>query len=234
MQPAATVTTGCRPSFLPDPLAFATALLIASAANANEPLAIQVTPGTARLNGDLVRAHQLLQHKVLAPARTFYEKALRAEPGNIDALLGLALIAEEQGRPSEAADWHRHAAAVDPLNAEVQAALLGRSAGDAAVTESRLKILTSQHPDSGAVHFVLGNLYARQQRWAEAQQAYFNALTADAGNPDFLFNLAVSLDHLRQDRLAARHYRLAMEAAHQRPATFDRGRAERRLNELLP
>ena len=51
---------------------------------------------------------------------------------------------------------------------------------------------------------------------------------------DYLFNLAVSLDHLRQPRLAAQHYRLAMEASAKRPAAFERDKVQKRLNELQP
>ncbi|MBS1131516.1 MAG: hypothetical protein H6R16_2518, partial [Proteobacteria bacterium] len=67
---------------------------------------------------------------------------------------------------------------------------------------------------------------------AEAQQVYFNAVAADGDNPDYLFNLAISLDHIRQNRLAAQHYRLALEASTKRPAAFDRNKVEKRLGEL--
>ena len=89
-------------------------------------------------------------------------------------------------------------------------------------------------PDTSELHFALGNLYARQNRWPEAQQVYFNAVAAEGDNPDYLFNLAVSLDHLRQPRLAGQHYRLALEAAGRRPAAFDRAGVEKRLAELEP
>jgi tetratricopeptide (TPR) repeat protein len=103
---------------------------------------------------------------------------------------------------------------------------------DPQTAESRLKTLLSAQPESAALNFALGNLYARQNRWAEAQQVYFNAVAADGDNPDYLFNLAVSLDHLRQPRLAGQHYRMALEAAARRPAAFDRDRRQKRLGEL--
>ena len=116
-----------------------------------------------------------------------------------------------------------------------QAASLGSSAGgDPLANESRLKTLLASQPESGPLNFALGNLYSRQNRWSEAQQVYFNAVAADADNPDYLFNLAVSLDHLRQPKLAAQHYRLALDAAQRRPAAFDRDRVKLRLAELQP
>ncbi|MGV3590440.1 MAG: tetratricopeptide repeat protein, partial [Gammaproteobacteria bacterium] len=50
----------------------------------------------------------------------------------------------------------------------------------------------------------LGNHYAAQGRWSEAQGAYYNALLTarrSAGgpvHPDYAFNLAVSLEQLNQ------------------------------------
>jgi uncharacterized protein HemY len=106
--------------------------------------------------------------------------------------------------------------------------------GDPQASESRLKLLLAAQPESAPLNFALGNLYARQGRWPEAQPVYFNAVAADGDNPDYLFNLAVSLDHLRQPKLAAQHYRLALDAAQRRPAAFDRERVRVRLGELQP
>ena len=63
------------------------------------------------------------------------------------------------------------------------------------------------------LHFTLGNQLAQQGRWAEAQQEYFKAFAAEPDNADFAYNLAVSLDHLRQPRLALEYYRRALALA---------------------
>lgn len=176
-----------------------------------------------------------LQDNQLDAARHDYEQALKNDPNNVDALLALAAIAQRQGRSGDADRYQQRAIEADPRNPAAQAAVLGSSAGgDPQVNESRLKSLLAAQPESGPLNFALGNLYSRQGRWSEAQQVYFNAVAADGDNPDYLFNLAVSLDHLRQPKLAAQHYRLALEAAQRRPAAFDRERAKLRLNELQP
>ncbi len=176
-----------------------------------------------------------LQGNQLDAARHDYEQALRNDPNNVDALLALAAIAQRQGRGGDADRYRQRALEADPSNPAAQAAALGSGAsGDPQGSESRLKTLLAAQPESGPLNFALGNLYARQGRWPEAQQVYFNAVAADADNPDYLFNLAVSLDHLRQPKLAAQHYRLALEAAERRPAAFDRERARLRLGELQP
>ena len=176
-----------------------------------------------------------LQGNQFDAARRDYEKALTSDPNNVDALLALAAIAQRQGRAGDADRYLQRAIEADPRSPAALAAVLGSNAGgDPQVNESRLKSLLTAQPESGPLNFALGNLYARQARWSEAQQAYFNAVAADADNPDYLFNLAVSLDQLRQAKLAAQHYRLALEAAQQRPAAFDRERVKLRLNELQP
>jgi uncharacterized protein HemY len=106
--------------------------------------------------------------------------------------------------------------------------------GDPVAGESRMKSLLAAQGELPVVNFALGNLYARQQRWSDAQQAYFKAVTADANNPDYLFNLAVSLDQLHQAKLAADYYGQALSAADGRAAAFDRALAARRMRELQP
>lgn len=69
---------------------------------------------------------------------------------------------------------------------------------------------------------------------SEAQQAYFQAYAADPENPDFIFNVAVSLDQLRKSKLATQYYQMALSAAEARPAGFDRAQVENRLHELQP
>lgn len=169
----------------------------------------------------------------LAAARIAYERSLRSDPRNVDAMLGLATVALREDRVEDAEAGYLRILEIDPRNAEAHAALVGlRQAGDPVMAESRIKSLLAQQPNMPVLHFALGNLYARQLRWSEAQQAYFKALTADGDNPDYLFNMAVSLDQLHQPRLAGDYYSRALKAAEGRHAAFDRSVAARRLGEL--
>jgi len=99
--------------------------------------------------------------------------------------------------------------------------------------ESRLKTLLREQGSSAALHFALGNLYAEQSRWGEAQQAYFNAYSLDSKNADLAFNLAVSLDHLGQGKLAAQHYQQSLQLDQSRSANFDRAKISQRIEDLL-
>jgi tetratricopeptide (TPR) repeat protein len=183
----------------------------------------------------LDRAYEDWQAGRLDEARSAYEQALRADPRNADALLGLAAIALRQGQPERAQNLYLRVLESDPADATAQAALINlHGGGDGGQSESRLKTLLAAQPDSPPLHFALGNLYSRQRRWSDAQQAYFQAYALDPDNPDYLFNVAVSLDHLRQSKLALQYYRMALGAADSGRAAFDRNAARQRVLELQP
>jgi Tfp pilus assembly protein PilF len=168
----------------------------------------------------------------LAGARQHYEAALRADPNNRDALLGRAALAVRERRDGDAYDAYARLLALNPRDADALAGIVALRPGDGDEAEIRLKGALRSNPDAAPVHFALGNLYARQRRWQEAQQAYFRAWTAAPGNADYAFNLAIGLDRLNQGRLAREYYQRALALATGGPATFDRETAQRRLREL--
>ncbi len=171
----------------------------------------------------------------LAAARKYYEQALRDDAFGRDALLGLAAIDVRERRYASAEAHYLQLLERDPRDPYAHAGLLGmRAQGDPVATESRLKHLIARYPDAGVLHFALGNLYAAQHRWPEAQRAYFKAYVSEPTHPDYAFNLAVSLDRLRRPQLALEYYRKALELAATHPAAFPVDEAAARLGELDP
>ena len=139
-----------------------------------------------------------LQAGNLSSARSLYSRAIEAEPLNIDALLGLAYIAAQEHRSDEALRTYLRILQLNPRHAVAQAALIGlMGRADPTASETRLKQLLSREP-SAFLHFVLGNLYGDQSLWSQAQQSYFQAHHLEPDNPDYAYNLAVGLDHMRQ------------------------------------
>jgi len=158
---------------------------------------------------------------------------LRYGPDSRDALLGLAAV-EIQAKHHDAAERHYvRLLELDPRDAHAQAGLIGlRGQADPLAAESRLKSMIASQPAVGFLHFTLGNQYAAQGRWAEAQQAYFQAFTNDPEQPDFAFNLAVSLDRMHQTKPALEYYRRALALAGDRPVSFDKARVSKRVLQL--
>lgn len=170
----------------------------------------------------------------LDEAQQMYLEALGKDARNSDALLGLAAVAQLRGEDRFAAQYYARVLALDPRNAVANAGMSALSTDDN--NESRLKTLLREQRDSAALHFALGNLYAGQSRWGEAQLAYFNAYTLDSKNAELAFNLAVSLDRLGQNKLAAQHYQRALQldqAGVDKPHSFDHTQISKRIEDLI-
>jgi len=170
----------------------------------------------------------------LATARADYQEALREEPANRDALLGLAAIDVRTGRYEPAEAIYLRLLQSDPRDSHAHAALIELRAGrmDPLAAESRVKSLLANDPAADVLYFTLGNQLALQGRWAEARQHYSKAFAADPDNADFAYNLAVSLDHLRQSKLALEYYGRALALAEKRGASFELATARSRVQQL--
>jgi len=208
-----------------------------------KPIRIEHAQEGDAVDPTLVAAWQAYSNGDFDTARQRYGEVLRKDAQNRntpnrDALLGMAAIAQQQSQDAIAARYYNQVLMLDPRDPVANAgmsALLGTS--DAAATESRLKLLLAQQPrptgiQSSALHFALGNLYAEQSRWGDAQQAYFNASNLEQNNAQFAFNLAVSLDHLGQGKLAAQHYQRALQLDVSDNPGFNRAQTQQRINEL--
>lgn len=196
--------------------------------------AITITRGTQpdQMSLDLQTAYNDFQTGRLAQAEAAYRQVLAREADNRDAHMGLAAIAVRNGQLDLAREHYRAVLQRNPRDLAAQAALTDLDQARPADSESRLKLLLAEQPDSAPLHFALANLYAGQQRWAYAQQAYFEAQRLAPGQPDYAFNLAVSLEHLGQPRLALEHYRRALTLAGQGNAQFDLATAQQRVAAL--
>jgi len=199
------------------------------------PLRLARTIEPPRVSADVSQGFEALKRGDAAAARRYYEAAVAADPTGLDAHLGLAAAAARSGDRDTAANQYRRTLALDPKNPAAIAGLA--SLADFTrpeALEAQLRADITRYPQSPALHFTLGNLYASQSRWNEAQSAYFEAYRMEPENADLAFNLAVSLDHLGQSRPAADFYQRALVAAERQAALFDKGQVSRRISELKP
>jgi tetratricopeptide (TPR) repeat protein len=167
----------------------------------------------AGVNPVLMSAYEAYNAGDDAKAQKLYKQVLQRDVRNVDALLGLGAIASRQGRDADANGWFSKVLEVDPRNSMAQAALLdSQPQGNETNSESRIKNMLAKHPDDANLHVALGNLYAEQNQWPAAQQAYFDAYSLNA-SADNAFNLAVSLDQMGKPKLALPYYQRALEQA---------------------
>jgi Tfp pilus assembly protein PilF len=203
------------------------------AAPGRERISVSASGTQPRLNPMLTQAYAQLQSGNVEEARSLYTRINQSEPLNVDALLGLAYLAAQENRSEDAMKHYLRILQLNPRHAVAQGALIGlMGRADTAASESRLKQLIAREP-SPFLHFVLGNLYADQSQWTQAQQSYFQAHHLEPENPDYAYNLAIGLDHLRQSKLALNFYRRAEQlAAAQGRSNFNLSHARERIRAL--
>lgn len=163
-------------------------------------------------------------------AQQTYREVLKLDERNTDALLGLAAIAQRRGEDGIAANYYAKVLALDPRNAVANSGMSELTIGDN--RESHLKNLLNEQQDSASLHFALGNRYAEQSRWAEAQQAYFNAYRLEPDNAGLAFNLAISLDRLGQKKTAVQYYQRALQLDPEQNPSLDHKQVSQRIEEL--
>lgn len=121
---------------------------------------------------------------------------------------------------SRAENLYRQLQEIEPDNRD---ALLGMASSVS--PELPLHGLAQEAVETNAAA-LLGRYHAARQNWLAAQEHFFLAYASAPGNAGLAFNLAVSLDHLGESRLAAHYYRMAISLA---DADFDGTPAQARL-----
>lgn len=205
---------------------------LSSMSSQSEAIQIRRTNASLQLNPSLSGAYQAYTAGDLVSANSQYQRVLQQEPNNRDALLGIAAIAINRGQNAQAGSFYNRLLELDPNDAEAAAGLASLDQNDPSRAESRLKKVLAQSPNSGSALFALGNVYAQQMRWPEAQQFYFRAFGATPGNADYAYNLAVSLDKLNQGQLALDYYQRALQLSQKNGGNLDQTSVTNRIHAL--
>ncbi len=223
------------PQQQPEPPPIRAGLPASVAGMVAEPSAIKITKSRRSdlVDPDITGAYRAYQGGDYRRAEHLYRTVLSRQPEQRDALLGMAAVAARHGQTEQAQRYYGRLLQINPRDSVAHAALSGlQGAAGRELSESKLKLLLDETPQAGQIHFSLGNLYARQGRWAEAQEAYFKAFGAESRNPDYVFNLAVSLDRMGQAKPAVGYYRQALVLADRRLVNFNTSQVLSRIRTL--
>jgi Flp pilus assembly protein TadD len=176
---------------------------------------------------------QAYQGKDYQKSKSEYEKVLDKEPHNHDALLGIAAVSLQLQDINTAREIYLQLLERDPRDPHAHAGLanIAQTEG-ASLSESKLKQLIEHRPDDAHLQFALGALYVQKQNWPGAQQAFFNAWKGDPDNPDYAYNLAVSLDHIGKRREAKAFYEDSIKLATGKHISFSTDAVKNRLASL--
>lgn len=187
---------------------------------ASESASIKVTPQktTSGVSPILMRAYEAYNAGDNHRAQQGYQQVLKRYGPNVDAMLGLGAIASRQGRMADANSWYRKVLEIEPRSEVAKAGLLSLQQDRQPQSgESNIKSMLATAPNDANLHAALGDLYAKQQQWSLAQQAYFDAYRFNA-SAENAFNLGVSLDQLGKPKLALPYYQEALQKAAQSKA----------------
>ena len=166
-------------------------------------------------------------------AKSIYEGILKNDPDNRDVHLGLAAIAINKNDRKSAYSHYVHLLELNPLDTLAMSSLIALSnSADPLKDESAIKLLIQRDDDIPHLYFILGNLYAKQERWADAQQAFFDAYRLDTTNSDYVLNLAVSLDQMGQYSSALDYYKSAIELSVDSSTNFNTAIVNKRITAL--
>ncbi len=189
---------------------------------------------TDQMSARIAQANRAFHRAELTQAEAGYRALLKEVPDQREAHLGLAAIAV-RNRDAQAATEHYLAILdQDPNDIEALSGLINqRAKSNPTSYESDLKTLLKEKPDSAHLHFTLGSVYAAQARWELAQKSFFQAHVKQPQDPNFLLNLAVSLDQLGHAKAALPFYQKALEQVGSQQVMFDPQAVRIRLDEIL-
>ena len=172
-------------------------------------------------------AHQAWSTGDTARAAEAWRRAITLDADNRYALYGLAAAALWQGRPGTARTWYQRLVALAPGDTTARAALAAVDGSTAAVLQRQLG-----QDASAPAFFILGNLYAAEQRWQDALAAYDMAMAALDRPGDCAFNMAVALEHIGDKTTAVARYQLALRLSGVQEIGFSAVVAEARITAL--
>ena len=207
-----------------------TAATDSKASQNNKEFSVQRAEKRDPVSEALERGWLAYQGRDYQKSKLEYEKVLDKEPNNPDALLGIAAVALQQQDIDTAREIYLQLLERDPRDPHAHAGLanIAQTEG-ASLSESKLKQLIEHRPDDAHLQFALGTLYVQKKSWPEAQQAFFNAWKSDTGNPDYAYNLAVSLDHLGKHSEAKAFYEDSLKLAAGKHISFSPDAVKNRL-----
>jgi cellulose synthase operon protein C len=157
----------------------------------------------------LLTASQQLLERQVPQARATYERALQGDPGNVEAMTALVGLDLATNRQAEAIKRVETALKdpTPPSGVYVLAARVYSATGDAKKTEAMLLKAIEREPQRMQAYSLLGTLYARQNRLAEATTKFEEVVAHNPSSVSGGSMLGMLLDARGKTADAEREYR---------------------------
>jgi tetratricopeptide (TPR) repeat protein len=161
-----------------------------------------------------------------------YNRVVTDDPQNRNALLARAAINVQSDNNVKAIKDYQTLLIANPKDSFAMSSLISVASISPSKSESQLKKMMRDEPLSPHLNFVLANIYGTQNRWQEAQNHYFKALENNPDDPNYAYNLAVSLEHIAKPKVAIVYYQLALANFNNGKATFNKVVVDKRVEIL--
>ena len=165
--------------------------------------AMEVNPDDAAAAGQY--GFFLLRRDRVGDAEAAFLEALRRNKKYPNAFFGLAVIARQQGKPTEALRFFKEAIYYNPqdLEAHLQAADILLMQGKKEEAVGMLKAACSLDPARGDTFLRLGRLQEEQGAWKDAEEAMLTALKQGAPSAECNRELARIYEKLAEQATAS-------------------------------
>jgi len=178
-----------------------------------KPAIIQKTKGLSPEKLKLKAAYQAYQQKKWALSELFFREVVALNSEHTNAQLGLAGSLLNQQKFKESLDVYYQVLDSSPNNLyaiEGIASIMQQFPSQNTQWQDTLSQVLKDYPDSALLKSAMGNIFAQQNNWQEAQNYYFDALALEPTNAMYNYNLAISLDYLKQYASAIEYYTKAL------------------------
>ena len=179
---------------------------------ASETLIQKGEPKYDPLYGAIHKGYAAFNNGKYLEAEKEYQKALLISPANRDALLGMAAVSLAKKHYQSALNYYQQRLNSAPKDTFALAGMLSIAAieNPSPALMSQVNQIVEDNPGAAHLYFIKGSLLASDARWKAAQSEFFKAWSLDPNKAEYVFNLAVSLDHLNQHEQALRFYKNAL------------------------
>jgi tetratricopeptide (TPR) repeat protein len=161
-----------------------------------------------------------------------YNRVLADDSKNRNALLARAAINVQNDKTADAIRDYQALLIANPKDSLAMSSLISVASISPSKSESQLKGMIRDEPSSPHLNFALANVYGAQNRWQEAQNLYFKALENNPNDPNYAYNLAVSLEHISKPKVAITYYQRALVNFNNGLATFSQAVVDQRVEML--
>lgn len=177
-------------------------------------LNVEVKSRNTDISKDKKNAYDALNLGMYESAISYYKKIIEVNPNDKNALFGLATSYHKAKQYNNAKNAYlelitRHKKFFPAINNYI--ILVTERNPDDAIP--KLTELWKKNPDYAAIPAQIANLYYKKNDLQKAAEYYLQAINLEPDNLEYKYNVAVILEKLGENKMAARYYKNLLDEA---------------------